>query len=150
MNSTPKDNTDNQVKSENSVSNDNKFVEFEDDKAAIIAACVHLCGWFLFLIPSLVTFLVFKNELIKSHAKEAMNLQINFMLYGLIYVLGFVFLIPIFFIDPTGLFTSLTILGATLFIYILSIVFVVYPIIGAVKAASKAKYRFPFVVRFIK
>ena len=124
--------------------------QLSNDTAAIIAALVHLAGWFFFIIPSLICYIVFQDTFIRAHAKEALNFQINMMLYGVIYILSWLFLIPVLFVDPTGVITITFSFVSTIFIFLLSIVFVVYPIIGAIKAAGRVKYRFPFVVRFVK
>jgi uncharacterized Tic20 family protein len=119
------------------------------DNTVIIAVCIHLSGWLLFFFSSLIAFCIVKDEFVKSHAKEALNFQLNILMYVLFFVAVTILMFPAIFIDPTGIvFYILASVSIVITVFSIAI-FTIYPIIGAVKASGGKKYRFPFVVRFI-
>lgn len=103
----------------------------QDEKT--MALLVHLGGIFFGFIPSLVIWLIKKDEsaFIAEQAKEALNFQITVMI-------GFLIAFILIFI----------IIGIFL-IWALVIANLVLCIVAAVKASSGESYRYPIAIRLI-
>lgn len=113
------------------------LTEAEDKQWASFA---HL-GGILWLLPSLIIWLVFKDRGPKTNveAKEALNWQITFLIAWLVLtILGVILL----FVGIGLLFTLLS--------WALYIVNVVFSILGFVKVNGGGSYRYPFALRLIK
>ena len=98
-----------------------------------ISMLAHLLGIFFGFIPSLVIWLIKKDDsaFISQEAKEALNFQITLIIgYAIAFALTFV------------------IIGAFLFplLWILNVVFC---IIAAVSSSKGKAYRYPFAIRLI-
>ena len=103
----------------------------DDSTMAMLA---HLLGIFFGFIPSLVIWLIKKDDspFVAQEAREALNFQITLIIgYAIAAVLTFI------------------LIGALLFplLYILNLVFC---IIAAVAASKGQAYRYPFALRLIK
>ena len=112
-------------------------------------------GGILWILPSLIIFLVFKDRgaLTKQESKEALNWQITFLiiytaLWIILAILGAIFTsIAISsgsygLLSITGLFWALP--------FLLWVANVIFSIMGGVKVNGGGAYRYPFAFRFIK
>jgi uncharacterized Tic20 family protein len=97
----------------------------------------HLSAFVMFFgIPALVgpiaVWLIKKDDAyVEFHAKEALNFNISFMIYGIVAAISIIFLI------------GLLVLPAVL------ITWFVLVINGAIKASSGEYYRYPLTMRFV-
>ena len=101
-------------------------------------------GGILWILPSLIIFLVFKDRgaLTKQESKEALNWQITFLIIMVAWwIISVIFLAT----GLGGLFGILTLIG-----WLLYIGNVVLSILGGVKVNGGGAYRYPFAFRFIK
>lgn len=113
------------------------LTEAEDKQWASFA---HL-GGILWLLPSLIIWLIFKDRGVKTNveAKEALNWQITFLIGWIVLsILGFILIF-------VGIGLIFTLLSWAL--YILNVVF---SILGFVKVNGGGSYRYPFALRLIK
>ena len=96
-----------------------------------MAILVHVLSIFFWFIPSLVVYLLKKDEskFIAYHAKEQLNFQITISIVYLLLVV--------------------TLIGL-LFIWIPGIVALILCIVAAIKASDMKLYRFPLTLRLIK
>jgi uncharacterized Tic20 family protein len=105
-------------------------------------------GGLLFILPSLIIYLVFKDRgtLTRQESKEALNWQITF-------IIGFVILQILSTILTTALLFS-SAYGIAVFFgflpFLLWIVNAIFSIMGGVKVNSGGSYRYPFALRLIK
>ncbi len=97
------------------------------------ASFAHL-GGILWFVPSLIIWLVFKDRgaFTNTEAKEALNFQITI---GIAYVVSWVL--------------TLVLIGFLL-IPAVSVVSVIFSILGFLKAKDGTAYRYPFALRLIK
>jgi uncharacterized protein len=106
--------------------------------SAFIGAWVALA----FLGP-LVVWMIKREDhpFVEHHAKEALNFNLSFLLYG---VVGVAIAVPL------GLLTlGIGLIPLVLVGVALGLAWVVLPIVGAVKAANGEGYRYPVTIRFI-
>lgn len=99
-------------------------------------------GGILWLLPSLIIYLVFKDRgaLTRQESKEALNWQITWIAADIIsFILG---MITVWF--------GIGIIFLTIIPWILYILNVVFSILGGVKVNSGGTYRYPVSVRLIK
>jgi uncharacterized Tic20 family protein len=99
-----------------------------------IALLTHLGGIFFMFIPSLIVWLLKKDDspFLADQAKEALNFQITVMIG---YAVGFAL--------------TLILIGI-LVIWAVAITNLVLCIVAAVKASSGQSYRYPFTLRLIQ
>ncbi|MFF1632978.1 DUF4870 domain-containing protein [Leifsonia sp. NPDC058248] len=105
------------------------------------ASFAHL-GGILWILPSLIIFLVFKDrgQLTRQESKEALNWQITWLIVWLVsYILGIALILT-----PVGW------VFLTLIPWILYVVNLVFSILGFVRVNSGGTYRYPVNFRFIK
>ena len=102
----------------------------DDTKTLVILT--HILGIVAGFIPSLVILLVSKDELVKKHAKNALNWQISFLIY---YIIS---MILIFIIVGILLVVALIILN------------IVFCIIATVKANNGEIWKYPLSIKFFK
>jgi uncharacterized Tic20 family protein len=101
------------------------------------ATLSHLSAYVAFLgIPSLVGPLVIwllkrDDPYVDYHAKEALNFNISFLIYGIVATFSIIFLVGL------------------LLLPVLLISWFVLVIVAAVKASSGEYYRYPMTLRFI-
>jgi uncharacterized protein len=104
----------------------------------------YLGAWVaLAFIGPLVVWLLKRDDhpFIDHHAKEALNFNISFLLYGIV---GGVIAIPL------GLLTlGIGLIPIILAAVVLVIIWLIFPILAAVKAANGEGYRYPLTIRFI-
>jgi uncharacterized protein len=104
----------------------------------------YLGAWVaLAFLGPLVVWLLKREEhpFVEHHAKEALNFNLSFLLYGII---GGVVAIPI------GLLTlGIGLIPIAIIAAVLVIAWLILPILAAVKAANGEGYRYPFTIRFI-
>lgn len=96
-----------------------------------------LLGWIIPFGDLILTFIVWNtyrgsSEFINNHGKEAVNYQISFYIWTMIF----------------GLLACIWI--GIPFLIILAIIDITIPIIAAVKASKGEIYRYPLIFRFIK
>lgn len=99
-------------------------------------------GGILWLLPSLIIYLVFKDRgaLTRQESKEALNWQITWIAADIIsFILG---MITVWF--------GIGIIFLTIIPWILYILNVVFSILGGVKVNGGGTYRYPVSVRLIK
>mgnify|MGYP002783540207 CR=1 FL=1 len=114
------------------------------------ASFAHL-GGILYLLPALIIFLVFKDRgsFVRQESKEALNWQITFTIVNLgqvivFSVLGFILLFAL------PILGSLVV-GIPWFLWFaLSVVNLIFSILGFVKAKDGTAYRYPVSLRLIK
>jgi len=113
-----------------------------DDK--LWASLAHF-GGILWILPSLIIFLVFKDrgERTRVEGKEALNWQITFLIIWIVWVIIYSILFFPFLI--VGLGWLLTLIG-----FLIYIANVVFSVLGGVKVQQGGSYRYPFSFRFIK
>jgi uncharacterized protein len=110
--------------------------------AAHLSAYVGAWVALAFLGP-LVVWLLKREEhpFIDHHAKEALNFNLSFLLYGIV---GGVLAVPI------GLLTlGIGLIPIIIVAAVLLIAWLILPILAAVKAANGEGYRYPFTIRFV-
>jgi uncharacterized protein len=110
--------------------------------AAHLSAYVGAWVALAFLGP-LVVWLIKRDEhpFIDHHAKEALNFNLSFLLYGIV---GGVLAVPI------GLLTlGIGLIPIVIVAAVLLIAWLILPILAAVRAANGEGYRYPFTIRFI-
>jgi uncharacterized protein len=95
-----------------------------------------------FLGP-LVVWLLKRDEhpFIEHHAKEALNFNLSFLLYG---VVGTVIAVPLGLLTLGLGFIPLALVAAALVI-----VWLLFPILAAIRASNGEGYRYPLTIRFI-
>jgi uncharacterized Tic20 family protein len=103
-----------------------------DDKTMALLA--HLGGIFFGFIPSLIIWLVKKDEspYVDEQGKEALNFQIFIAICYFVSAILIVVLIGVLLLIVVGIFD------------------LIFCIIAAVKASNGENYRYPLTVRFIK
>ena len=98
-----------------------------------LAVLLHVLALFFGFIPGLIFFLAKKDdEFVYAHAKESLNFSITYI--GLYILCGIL---------------TVVVIGALL-IPVVSILWIVFNIIAAVKASKGEMARVPFIVRLIK
>ena len=112
-------------------------------------------GGILWILPSLIIFLVFKDRgaLTKQESKEALNWQITFLIIIVAWWIISTILSAVFLATGLwGLFGILPLIGWLLYLigWLLYIGNVVLSILGGVKVNGGGAYRYPFAFRFIK
>jgi uncharacterized Tic20 family protein len=113
-----------------------------DDK--LWASLAHF-GGILWILPSLIIFLVFKDrgERTRVEGKEALNWQITFLIIWIVWVIiAAILAIPFFLI---GIGWLITLIG-----FVIYLANAVFSILGGVKVQQGGSYRYPFSFRFIK
>src|SRR6185312_6485114 len=113
-----------------------------DDK--LWASLAHF-GGILWILPSLIIFLVFKDrgERTRVEGKEALNWQITFLMVWIAWlIISAILAIPFIIV---GLGWLLTLIG-----FLIYIANVVFSVLGGVKVQQGGSYRYPFSFRFIK
>jgi uncharacterized protein len=113
-----------------------------DDK--LWASLAHF-GGVLFILPSLLIFLILKDRgpKVRVEAKEALNWQITFTIVWIIWqIIGAILTIPL-------LFTPLAFLPSLISL-LLWLVNVLFSVLGGIKVNGGGSYRYPVSFRFIK
>jgi uncharacterized protein len=104
----------------------------------------YLGAWVaLAFLGPLVIWLIKRDDhpFIEHHAKEALNFNISFLLYGII--AGVIAI-------PVGLLTlGIGLIPIAIAGLALVVVWLVFPILAAIKAANGEGYRYPLTIRFI-
>lgn len=123
--------------------------EFDKKTSRQIAAITQIISFFAPFVGPFLVLIISDDRFVKDHAKQALNFDIMIFLYSIIpfifFLIGFVFTAG----ESFGIALILGIVGAVLLL-IFTIMYFVYPIIGAVKAISGKKYRFPFIIRLLR
>jgi uncharacterized Tic20 family protein len=106
-------------------------VTSEERTTAILC---HVLSIFFWIIPSLVIYLLKKDEsaYVAEHAKEALNFQISLLIYSIVGIILIILLV--------GIFLLIAVYFASLILCI----------VAAVKASDNILYRYPFSIRLIK
>lgn len=99
----------------------------------VLGMLIYLLNFFTAIIGPLIIWLIKRDEskYIDHHGREYFNLIISFFIYGVIASI------------------SLVILIGVLLVPIVSITFIVFVIIGAIKAYHGEYYRFPLIFRIL-
>jgi uncharacterized Tic20 family protein len=113
-----------------------------DDK--LWASLAHF-GGILFILPSLIIFLVLKDRgpRTRVEAKEALNWQITFLIIWIVWnIVAAILTVPLLF-TPLGFLPGLI-------TFLLWVGNVVLSILGGVKVQQGGSYRYPFALRLVK
>lgn len=105
-------------------------------------------GGILWLLPSLIIFLVFKDRgtLTKQESKEALNWQITFLIFYIaLWIIISILSAALLFTPAYGVIGILWWIPGLLYV-----ANVVFSILGGVKVNGGGSYRYPFAFRFIK
>ncbi len=110
-----------------------KYANVSGDERTLAILC-HVLSIFFWIIPSLVIYLLKKDEskYVAEHAKEALNFQISISIFYIISAVLMLILIGVFLMIA---------------VYFGSIILC---IIATIKASDNVLYRYPFNIRFIK
>ena len=103
------------------------------DEEKLWAVGAHLGPILLGFIAPLVVWLVFKERsaFLDRHGKEALNMQISYMIYFLVAGISLILLVGFILLPVVG------------------IAWLVLMIVASVKAANSEDYRYPLIFRFI-
>ncbi len=105
-------------------------------------------GGILWLLPSLIIFLVFKDRgtLTKQESKEALNWQITFLIFYIGWAIIGAILTSV--LIATGAWSILWL--PTLIGWLIYLANVLFSVMGGVKVNGGGSYRYPINFRFIK
>jgi uncharacterized Tic20 family protein len=105
----------------------------------------YLGAWVaLAFLGPLVVWLVKRDEhpFVDHHAKEALNFNLSFLIYG---VIGAVIAVPL------GILTlGIGLIPLVLAGLVLVVIWLLFPILAAVKASNGEGYRYPLTIRFVR
>jgi uncharacterized Tic20 family protein len=113
-----------------------------DDK--LWASLAHF-GGILFILPSLLIFLILKDRgpKVRVESKEALNWEITFAIAFIIWqIIGGILTVPLLF---TPVFFLPGLIG-----FLLWAVNVLFSILGGIKVNGGGSYRYPFSLRLVK
>ncbi len=105
-------------------------------------------GGILWILPSLIIFLVFKDRgaLTKQESKEALNWQITFLIFYIAWTIIGAILTSVFLASGLwNLFWIPTLIG-----WLIYLANVAFSIMGGIKVNGGGSYRYPVNFRFIK
>lgn len=105
-------------------------------------------GGILWILPSLIIFLVFKDRgaLTKQESKEALNWQITFLIFYIAWTIVGAILTSVFLASGLwNLFWIPTLIG-----WLIYLANVAFSIMGGIKVNGGGSYRYPVNFRFIK
>lgn len=105
-------------------------------------------GGILWLLPSLIIFLVFKDRgtLTKQESKEALNWQITFLIFYIGWtIIGAILTAILIFSGMWGITWIFGLIG-----WLIYLANVLFSILGGVKVNGGGSYRYPVNFRFIK
>ena len=104
------------------------------DEERLWAVAAHLGPLLVGFIAPLVVWLVFKDRsgFLDRHGKEALNMQISYLVYFLV----------------SGI--SLIVLIGFLLLPVVGIAWLVLMILATIRAANLEDYRYPWIFRFIR
>jgi uncharacterized Tic20 family protein len=105
-------------------------------------------GGVLWLLPSLIIFLVFKDRgaLTKTESKEALNWQITFVIIYIAWsIIGAILTAVLIFSGAYGITFIFGLIGWLIYLANLAL-----SIMGGIKVNGGGSYRYPFNFRFIK
>ena len=102
----------------------------EDTKT--LSALVHVSGLFLGFVGPLIFYLVSKDELVKKHAKIALNWQISLCIYAFVCVI-----------------LAFVLIGFAM-MFILVVMNLIFCIMAAIKANEGKEWKYPLSIQIIK
>lgn len=118
----------------------------DDAGDRVLAIITHILGYFTSVIGPLIVLFSAEREYTKQHARRALNWQLSYLLYGLLFVIAMVVSIPLMIIG----IGFVTLLLSILALVALSIADLVFIIIAAVRASEDRLYEYPLTIRFVK
>lgn len=103
------------------------------DEEKMWAVAAHLGPLLLGFLAPLVVWLVFKDrsQYLDRTGKEALNMQISYLLYSLVAGISIILLVGLFLLPAVGL------------------AWFVLMIVGTVKVANHEEFRYPAIIRFV-
>jgi uncharacterized protein len=103
------------------------------DEENLWAVAAHLGPLLLGFLAPLVVWLVFKDrsQYLDRTGKEALNMQISYMLYGLVAGISIILLVGLLLLPAVGL------------------AWLVLMIVATVKVANHEEFRYPAIIRFV-
>jgi uncharacterized protein len=103
------------------------------DEEKLWAVAAHLGPLLLGFLAPLVVWLVFKDrsQYLDRTGKEALNMQISYMLYGLVAGISIILLVGLLLLPAVGL------------------AWLVLMIVATVKVANHEEFRYPAIIRFV-
>jgi uncharacterized Tic20 family protein len=110
-----------------------KYTNVSSDERTLAILC-HVLGIFFWIFPSLIIYLLKKDEsnYVAEHAKEALNFQISITIYSIIGILLLIVIIGVFVLIAVGLLS------------------LILCIIATIKASDNIVYKYPFSIRLVK
>lgn len=116
-----------------SQSSETQYTNVSSDERTL-AILSHVLGIFFWIFPSLIIYLLKKDEskYVAEHSREALNFQISITIFYII----------------SGILVLLLI--GLLMIWIVYIANIILCIIATIKASDNILYRYPFNIRLIK
>jgi uncharacterized protein len=135
---------------------DNKLMSPEN--ARLLSALAHGSLLFSTFIGPLIIYILTGDKFVRYHAKQALNFAINFLIITIVYsIVGFVIASILAYVisDSDGLdifFMASGLLGIITSVIgiLLTISYFILPIIALVKAANGSKYKYPFMIPFVR
>ena len=115
----------------------------------LLAVSAQLGSFFFPILAPLAIYIAASDKFVRDHAREALNFDLVVIIYAVLPVIGFFGLGGAISAGSAGIAILIGFLSMIV-IFFLGITFIVYPIIGAVKAASGQTYRFPFIIRLLR
>lgn len=106
----------------------------------------HILGYLFGWLAPLIILLASEREDVKQHARRALNWQISYVVYMLVFVFALLVSIPLVAIG-VGI---ITLTFAILLIVAVAICDLVFSIIAAVKASSDELYTYPLSIGFVR
>ena len=106
----------------------------------------HVLGYLFGWLAPLIILLASEREDVKQHARRALNWQISYVVYMLVFVFALLVSIPLVAIG-VGI---ITLTFAILLIVAVAICDLVFSIIAAVKASSDELYTYPLSIGFVR
>ena len=123
--------------------------EMDPQTQKLVAIGAQLGSFFFpFLVP-IGVLLGTKDKFVRDHAREALNFDIALLLYSILPFVGLGAAAILGAAEASGLAVLVGSLSIALFVF-LGVAYILYPIIGAVKAAGGRTYRFPLIIRFLR
>ncbi len=135
------------------LSNPTSTVLSDEDKNWAMFA--HLCTFIAAIIPmaNVIGPIVIRmtrgkeSAFVKNHANTVLNFQITFFLLAIVCIP--VMLVPMIFIEKSGLFAIPMVIGVVA-ILAMAICSIVFSIIGAIRARDGREYSYPLSLRILK
>jgi uncharacterized protein len=120
--------------------------ELTKDDLKILFVLTHILGIFIYVLGSLIIYLVAEDKKLKEHSKKALNWQISFAIY-----IFAIFLFSLFSIITKILIPNIYFLFPFSFaIWFLGLLNIAFCIVGGIKAYKGIAWEYPLSLNLIK